>query len=76
MKCQYNKKGDEKLGTALDLENKKPLTKEDYTILMAEIYEIKNALGISKKTQTNQKQQNDSFVEIKSRKFEGNKNEP
>jgi len=57
-------------------ENKKPLTKEDYSILMAEISEIKKALGCNTKTQSIQNQQNDVFLEVKNRKFEGNKNEP
>ena len=57
-------------------DNKKPMTKQDFLILMAEIYEIKKAVGCSLKTQVNQNQQNDIFTELKNKKFERNKNEP
>ncbi|HBV86172.1 MAG TPA: DUF421 domain-containing protein [Desulfosporosinus sp.] len=59
-------------------ENKKPLTKEDFTTLMAELSQIKQAIGVSMETQQNQNQDkaNNIFEEISSKAFEGNKLEP
>ncbi|WP_291299958.1 hypothetical protein [Desulfosporosinus sp. BICA1-9] len=46
-------------------------------VLMAEISQIKQTIGCNQKTQVNQNQQgNNIFEEFKSKKFEGNKNEP
>lgn len=56
-------------------ETKKPLTKEDFNILMAEISQIKAALGATSLPQTPPGKGNDIFEEIKTKKFEGN-NEP
>ncbi|MBC2729135.1 DUF421 domain-containing protein [Desulfosporosinus sp.] len=59
-------------------ETKKPLTKEDFTTLMAELSQIKQAIGVSMETQQNQNQDkaNNIFEEISSKAFEGNKREP
>ena len=59
-------------------DNKKPLTKEDFMTLMAEISQIKQTVGCNGKTtmQPNQNQPNNIFQELNSRKFEGNRNEP
>lgn len=50
-------------------DNKKPLTKEDFDMLMGEIFNLKEVI----------KKQNDSnniFNEVNSKKYEGNENEP
>ncbi len=58
-------------------ESKKPVTKEDFQVLMAELAHIKNALGCTMKTPiANQALQNNIFSELRTKKFEGNKNEP
>jgi uncharacterized membrane protein YcaP (DUF421 family) len=57
-------------------DNKKPLTKEEFLILMSELSEIKKAVGCNMKTPENQNKQNDIFVELKDKKFEGDNNEP
>lgn len=54
-------------------DDKKPLTKADFTTLMAEISEIKQ-IALNKKMDSSQK--NNIFEEINNKKFEGNKNEP
>ena len=56
-------------------ENKKPVTKEDFNLLMSEISQLKMLLGINTNPQLNQNQANNIFSEIKTKKFEG-KNEP
>lgn len=56
-------------------ENKKPITKEDFNLLMSEISQLKKSLGINKDLQSNENQGNNIFDEIKTKKFEG-KNEP
>lgn len=57
-------------------DNKKPLTKDDFNILMAEISQIKETIGNNIKPQVNKNNENNIFQEISSRKFEGNKKEP
>ncbi|KZL91406.1 YetF domain-containing protein [Clostridium magnum] len=57
-------------------DNKKPLTKEDFMTLMAEISQMKEMIGDNIKPQGNKNEQNNIFQEISSRKFEGNKKEP
>lgn len=57
-------------------DNKKPLTKEDFNILMAEVSQLKQAVGCYIQTPINQSQGNDIFAEINNKNFEGNKNEP
>jgi uncharacterized membrane protein YcaP (DUF421 family) len=54
--------------------NKKPLTQEDFIKMMDEIAQLKAMINRETKPQTNVR--NDIFKEIKSKKFEGNKNEP
>ncbi|WP_373845494.1 DUF421 domain-containing protein [Clostridium sp.] len=54
--------------------NKKPLTQEDFIKMMDEIAQLKAMINRETKPQTNVG--NDIFKEIKSKKFEGNKNEP
>ncbi|HGG0417585.1 TPA: DUF421 domain-containing protein [Clostridium sporogenes] len=57
-------------------DNKKPLTKDDFNILMAEISQIKETLRNNIKPQVNKNNENNIFQEISSRKFEGNEKEP
>jgi uncharacterized membrane protein YcaP (DUF421 family) len=57
-------------------DNKKPLTKEDFMTLMAEISQMKEIIGGNIKSQSNKNEQNNIFQEISSKKFEGNKKEP
>jgi len=56
--------------------NKKPMTKDDFMQLMAEIAQIKQTIGCNMTTQPNGNQPNNIFAEVNSKKFEGNKNEP
>jgi uncharacterized membrane protein YcaP (DUF421 family) len=58
-------------------ENKKPMTKEDYSCLITEITEIRRILGSYKniKTSSIQSKDNNIFEEIKNKNNEG-KNEP
>lgn len=57
-------------------ECKKPVTKEDFNVLMAELSQIKQTIGSTMKTPTtNQNSPNNIFVELNSKQFEGN-NEP
>ena len=56
-------------------DNKKPLTKEDFIILMNEISEIKKNIDYNKNNQSNGNQGNNIFKEVISKEFEG-KNEP
>lgn len=56
-------------------ENKKPMTKEDFNLLMSEISQLKKSLGISTNLKQNKNQENNIFTEINTKKFEG-KNEP
>lgn len=58
------------------MDNKKPLTQEDFIKLMKEITELKNIINNHTKSQNNQNQSNNIFEEIKTEKFKGNKNEP
>ncbi len=55
-------------------ENKKPITKEDFNLLMSEISQLKKFIGMNTNLQTNENQGNNIFNEIKTKKFEG-KNE-
>lgn len=59
-------------------ENKKPLTKDDFRLIMNELSQIKQSIGSLTPTKipTNQNTGNNSFLELKDKKFEGNKNEP
>ncbi len=57
-------------------DNKKPLIKEDFTMLMSEISQIKAMFGSNMNTQSSQSQKNNIFEEIDSKRYEGNKNEP
>lgn len=57
-------------------DNKKPLTKEDFNILMGEIAQIKEVMGIAVNSQKNSNNANNIFLEIKNNKFEGNRKEP
>lgn len=50
-------------------DNKKPLTKEDFDMLMGEIFKIKEVIN-------KQNNSNNLFDEISSKKYEGNKKEP
>lgn len=56
-------------------ENKKPLTKEDFNILMAEISQIKAALGSNVSPASSSSSVNNIFKEVNSKIFEG-KREP
>ena len=56
-------------------DNKKPMTKEDYKIIMQEISQIKEAFGLKPTVVPENKQQNNIFEEINNKKYEGNKNE-
>ena len=50
-------------------DNKKPLTKEDFDMLMGEIFKLKEVIN-------KQNNSNNLFDEISSKKYEGNKKEP
>lgn len=56
-------------------DNKKPITKEEFLIIMNEISEIKKIIDYNKNNQANGNQGNNIFKEILSKDFEG-KNEP
>ncbi|SHI82136.1 DUF421 domain-containing protein [Desulfosporosinus lacus] len=57
-------------------DNKKPVTREDFMLLMAELSQIKQSLGYTATPgQTSKNQSNNIFVEVDSHQFEGN-NEP
>lgn len=58
------------------MDNKKPLTQEDFIKVINEITELKNILNGNNKSQNNQNQTNNIFEEIKTEKFKGNNNEP
>ncbi|EQB86127.1 uncharacterized membrane protein YcaP (DUF421 family) [Clostridium punense] len=58
------------------MDNKKPLTKEDFQTLMAEISQVKGIIVNNQNNQQNSNENNDIFKEISSKKFEGNKKEP
>lgn len=57
-------------------DNKKPITKEEFNVLMGEIAQIKEVMGIALNNQRNSNNSNNIFQEIKNNKFEGNKREP
>jgi Predicted membrane protein len=57
-------------------ENKKPITKEDLGLIMAELSNIKQTIGCNLTPATKQNPQNNIFLEINSHKFEGDKKEP
>ena len=57
-------------------DNKKPLTKEDFLIIMAEITELKKIISGNAKIQVEKNKSNNIFDEIKKETYEGNKNEP
>lgn len=56
-------------------EEKKPLIKEDINLIIDEIAKLKTQINYSEKNLP-QKPQGDIFKEIKTKEFEGNKNEP
>lgn len=58
------------------MENKKPMTKEDYKNIMNELSQIKKAMGLSESKIPAKNNSNNIFEEISSKKFEGNKKEP
>ncbi|MBP1925181.1 uncharacterized membrane protein YcaP (DUF421 family) [Sedimentibacter acidaminivorans] len=59
------------------MENKKPMTKEDYNNIINEINQIKLFVGINdNKRPLSLNNNNDIFEEINSKKYEGNKKEP
>lgn len=55
--------------------NKRPVTQEDLSRLMAEIYALKAIMTNSSVTHSNENRKNNIFEEIYTEKFEGNKNE-
>lgn len=57
-------------------EEKQPMTKEDFNLLMAEISEIKKDLGMNATKRTKPNNNNNIFEEIKTKEYEGNKREP
>lgn len=58
-------------------DNKKPVTQDDFRQLMAELSQIKQTIGCTMTTPAaNENQQNNIFLEVNNKKFEGNKNEP
>lgn len=56
-------------------ENKKPVTKEEFDLLMKEILHLKKLMGMNTSSQLNEDHSNNIFSEMKSKKFEGG-NEP
>lgn len=56
-------------------ENKKPVTKEEFNLLMNEIMHLKQSLGMNNNVQLNESQGDNLFEEIKTKSFEGD-NEP
>lgn len=56
-------------------EEKKPLTKEDINLIIDEIVKLKTQIDYNEKNPP-KKPQGDIFKEIKTKEFEGNKNEP
>lgn len=52
-------------------ENKKPITKEDYHLLMNEILQVKKALGIYSTSQSFENQGSNLFAEVKTKEYEG-----
>ena len=58
-------------------ENKKPITKDDFGLLMTEIALIKQTIGCTMKIpDATHNLQNNIFAEISNQKFESNKKEP
>lgn len=58
------------------IDEKKPLTQGEFRSLMNEIVQLKTMIGGSALDQVNGNLSNNIFQEIKSERFEGNKNEP
>jgi len=58
------------------MENKKPMTKEDYKNLMKELNQIKKAMGLTECKMPPKSTSNNIFEEVNSKKYEGNKKEP
>lgn len=56
-------------------DNKKPLTREDFILLMGEISDLNLDIA-NKKLKKDKDTSNNIFKEINKKKFEGNKNEP
>lgn len=54
-------------------ENKKPATKEDFKLLINEISQIKDLLGLNTEMLTIENKDNSIFNEIKTKEFEGKK---
>ena len=57
-------------------EDKEPITKGDFDLLMSEISELKKSLGIYTNSLSNEEQGNNIFDEVKTKEFEGDENEP
>ncbi|NRT87110.1 DUF421 domain-containing protein [Clostridium beijerinckii] len=57
-------------------DDKKPLTREDFRILVSEISEMKKAIEFNMTNQNKTSGKNNIFQEISSKEFEGNKREP
>lgn len=57
-------------------DHKKPMTKEDFNLLMEEISELKNFIGLNPTSPSNENDSNNIFHEIKTKKFEGDNDEP
>ncbi|WP_161223038.1 DUF421 domain-containing protein [Clostridium beijerinckii] len=57
-------------------DDKKPLTREDFRILVSEISEMKKVIEFNMMKQNKTSEKNNIFQEISSKKFEGNKREP
>jgi uncharacterized membrane protein YcaP (DUF421 family) len=58
------------------MDNKKPLSKEDFNSLMSEICQMKDMIVNSKPADNSKNENNNIFQEINNKKFEGNKKEP
>ncbi|CUU48610.1 DUF421 domain-containing protein [Clostridium beijerinckii] len=57
-------------------DDKKPLTREDFRILVSEISEMKKVIEFNMMNQNKTSGKNNIFQEISSKDFEGNKREP
>lgn len=57
-------------------DHKKPITKEDFNLLMEEISELKKSIGLNPISPSNENESNNIFDEIKTKVFEGDNDEP
>ncbi|WP_270567841.1 DUF421 domain-containing protein [Clostridium beijerinckii] len=57
-------------------DDKKPLTREDFRILVSEISEMKKVIEFNMMNQNKTSGKNNIFQEVSSKEFEGNKREP